>query len=214
MRHGKKFNHLGRTAPHRKAMLRNMASSLILHKRITTTLAKAKALQRYVEPVINRSRGNEEMVDIMNASRYAFRYLQDKTAVKELFAAVSGKVTDRNGGFTRIVKLGTRLGDNAELAMIELVDFNEIYTQNKGAATAQKGRRRRKKSGGAKPEGESPANTPTASTMAPVLDGEPDTALSDMSMEAANAELNADEMPDAETAADQEGETETKPNNE
>lgn len=163
MRHGKKFNHLGRTAPHRKAMLRNMASSLILHKRITTTLAKAKELQKYVEPVINRSRGNEEMVDIMNASRYAFRYLQDKTAVKELFAAVSGRVTDRNGGFTRIVKLGTRLGDNAELAIIELVDFNEVYTQNKGAVSAQKGRRRRRKAG-TKAEGELNA-TPQVDTV-------------------------------------------------
>lgn len=143
MRHGRKFNHLGRKVGHRKALLRNMASSLILHKRINTTLAKAKALQQYVEPIINRTKGNEVKEDKMNASRMAFRYLQDKTAVKELFENVAEKVAERNGGYTRIIKLGTRLGDNAELAMIELVDFNTLYTQNKGAASTKKKRRRR-----------------------------------------------------------------------
>lgn len=149
MRHGKKFNHLGRKVGHRKAMLRNMASSLILNKRIKTTVAKAKALRQYVEPVITKAKGNESGDDLMNASRVAFKYLQDKHAVKELFASVAGKVAERNGGYTRIIKLGTRLGDNAEMAIIELVDFNEMYTQSKSATKTSKRRRRR---GGKKTE--------------------------------------------------------------
>ena len=143
MRHGKKFNHLGRKVGHRKAMLRNMASSLILHKRIKTTVAKAKALQQYVEPVINKAKGNDSGDALMNASRLAFRYLQDKHAVNELFSTVAGKVAERNGGYTRIIKLGTRLGDNADVAIIELVDFNDMYTQSKSASTSSKRRRRR-----------------------------------------------------------------------
>lgn len=152
MRHGKKFNHLGRKVGHRRALLRNMASSLILHKRITTTLAKAKELRKYVEPIITTSKaaGN------INAPRLAFRYLQDKAAVKELFTEVSGRVAERNGGYTRIIKLGNRLGDNADMAIIELVDFNELYTQNKSAGTGTKKKRRRR--GGSK------ANTTTETT--------------------------------------------------
>ncbi|MBI1183289.1 50S ribosomal protein L17 [bacterium] len=162
MRHGKKVNHLGRKAGHRKAMLRNMASSLILHKRIKTTVQKAKALQQYVEPVITKTKGNEVKEDKMNASRTAFRYLQDKTAVKELFETVADKVAERNGGYTRIIKLGTRLGDNAEMAIIELVDFNEMYTQSKGAATGSKRKRRRRGgSSSANTEAET-VETPTA----------------------------------------------------
>jgi len=145
MRHGKKFNHLGRKAGHRRAMLRNMASSLIIHKRITTTAAKAKELRKYIEPVITKSK-----TDGIAARRLAFRYLQDKNAVHELFTAVSGKVAERNGGYTRIIKLGTRLGDNAETAIIELVDFNELYTQSKTKSTSK--RRRRRGGKAAKPE--------------------------------------------------------------
>lgn len=137
MRHGKKFNHLSRKAGHRRALLRNMASSLILKKRITTTLAKAKELRKYVEPIITKSRDAD-----MNAQRVAFRYLQDKYAVQELFSSVTGKVGDRNGGYTRIIRLGNRLGDNAETAMIELVDFNDLYTQSKSTSTGKKRRRR------------------------------------------------------------------------
>lgn len=137
MRHGKKFNHLSRKAGHRRAMLRNMASSLILNKRITTTLAKAKELRKYVEPIITKSKAAD-----MNAQRLAFRYLQDKYAVQELFSSVSGKVGDRNGGYTRIIRLGSRLGDNAETAIIELVDFNDLYTQGKSKSTGKKRRRR------------------------------------------------------------------------
>jgi large subunit ribosomal protein L17 len=129
MRHGKKFNHLGRTASHRKAMLSNMAASLITHKRINTTLAKAKELKKYVEPLVTRSK-----TDSTHNRRMVFSYLQNKDAVTELFREVSVKVGDRPGGYTRIIKTGTRLGDNAEMAMIELVDFNEIYTNAKKEA--------------------------------------------------------------------------------
>ena len=120
MRHGKKFNHLGRTADHRRAMLANMAISLIMHKRITTTLAKAKALKKYVEPLITRSKD-----DSTNSRRVGFSYLQNKEALKELFGPVAQKVGDRPGGYTRIIKLGFRQGDAAEKAFIELVDFDE-----------------------------------------------------------------------------------------
>ena len=120
MRHNKKFNHLGRTASHRNAMLANMAISLIMHKRITTTLAKAKALKMYVEPLITRSKD-----DTTNSRRVVFSYLQNKFAVTELFKVIAEKVADRPGGYTRIIKLGTRQGDAAEVAFIELVDFDE-----------------------------------------------------------------------------------------
>ena len=120
MRHNKKFNHLGRTASHRKAMLSNMACSQIKHKRITTTLAKAKALKKYVEPLITRCKN-----DTTNSRRVVFSYLQDKTIVTELFKEVSVKVADRPGGYTRIIKTGRRLGDDAEMCFIELVDYNE-----------------------------------------------------------------------------------------
>ena len=120
MRHGKTFNHLGRTADHRRAMLANMAISLIMHKRITTTLAKAKALKKYVEPLITRSKD-----DSTNSRRVVFSYLQNKEALKELFGAVAQKVGDRPGGYTRIIKLGSRQGDAADIAFIELVDFDE-----------------------------------------------------------------------------------------
>lgn len=122
MSHGKKFNHLGRKKAHREAMLSNMANSLIMHKRITTTVAKAKALRKFVEPIINRSK-----VDTTHNRRTVFSHLQDKEAIKELFSAVSQQIGDRPGGYTRIIKLGFRKGDNAEQALIELVDFNTIY---------------------------------------------------------------------------------------
>ena len=135
MRHNKKFNHLGRTASHRAAMLSNMASSLILHKRITTTLAKAKALKKYVEPLITRSKN-----DTTTSRRVVFRYLQNKYAVKALFGEVAEKVANRPGGYTRVIKLGTRQGDAAEIAFIELVDFDENMAKTPKAA-AKKTRR-------------------------------------------------------------------------
>ena len=137
MRHNKKFNHLGRTASHRGAMLANMAISLIMHKRITTTLAKAKALKMYVEPLITRSKD-----DSTNSRRVVFSYLQNKYALKELFSTVAEKVSDRPGGYTRVIKLGTRKGDAAQIAFIELVDFDENMA--KTAKAGKKTRRSRK----------------------------------------------------------------------
>jgi large subunit ribosomal protein L17 len=135
MRHGKKINHLSRTASHRKAMLSNMACSLIEHKRINTTLAKAKALRKYVEPLITKSKD-----DTTHNRRVVFKYLQNKDASSILFRDVAPKIADRPGGYTRIIKLNNRLGDNAEMAMIELVDFNELLLDNKPAK--KKSRRR------------------------------------------------------------------------
>ena len=138
MRHNKKFNHLGRTASHRSALLANMAISLIMHKRITTTVAKAKALKKYVEPLITRAKE-----DTTNNRRVVFSYLQDKYAIKELFSVVSEKVGNRPGGYTRIIKLGTRQGDAAEICFIELVDFDEAMA--KAPKAAKKTRRAGKK---------------------------------------------------------------------
>lgn len=137
MRHGKKINHLGRTASHRKAMLSNMATSLILHKRITTTVAKAKALRKYVEPLITKSK-----TDTTHSRRTVFSYLQDKESAQVLFDDVASKVADRPGGYTRIIKFGNRLGDNAEMCMIELVDYNETYvTEEKPGKRTRRSRR-------------------------------------------------------------------------
>lgn len=140
MRHNKKFNHLGRTADHRAALLSNLAVALILnqHKRITTTLAKAKALKKYVEPLITRSKN-----DTTNSRRVVFRYLQNKAAVTELFKEISVKVADRPGGYTRVIKLGTRQGDAAQIAFIELVDYNENMAKSP-KAEAKKTRRSRR----------------------------------------------------------------------
>jgi len=143
MRHGKKGNHLGRTDSHRRAMLANMASSLIKHKRISTTLAKAKALRMYVEPLITKSK-----TDTTHSRRIVFSYLQDKETVTELFRDVAAKVATRPGGYTRIIKLNNRLGDNAEMALIELVDYNEVYGKEAEAAekkTTRRGRTKAKK---------------------------------------------------------------------
>jgi large subunit ribosomal protein L17 len=142
MRHGKKVNHLSRKSGHRKAMLSNMACSLIEHKRINTTLAKAKALRGYVEPLITKSKD-----DTTHMRRTVFSYLRSKDAVSELFRDVAPKVADRPGGYTRIIKTGNRLGDNAEMCMMELVDFNEIYVGGAEKAAAKPKRSRR---GGAK----------------------------------------------------------------
>ena len=142
MRHRKKFNHLGRKTAHRKAMLANMASSLILHKRIKTTVAKAKALRMYVEPLITKTKELGTVEEKMHAQRSVFSSLKDKYAVKELFTEVAGKVADRPGGYTRILKLGNRLGDNAEMCFIELVDYNENMLGDKKSSTASKRTRR------------------------------------------------------------------------
>jgi large subunit ribosomal protein L17 len=145
MRHGDKIKNLGRKKAHREALLANLATALITHKRIVTTLTKAKALRVYIEPLITKTKKNETKEQIMHNSRIVFSHLQDNAAVKELFSVVGPKVAGRPGGYTRIIKLGIRPGDNGEKAMIELVDFNEIYGKGveKAAEPAKKTRRSR-----------------------------------------------------------------------
>lgn len=160
MRHGDKINNLSRTASHRKALLNNLACELIQHKRIVTTLAKAKALRTWIEPLITKAKNNTT-----HSRRVVFSYLQDKEAVTELFSTIADKVAGRPGGYTRIIKLGIRVGDNAEKAMIELVDFNEIYGKGKGEAAAPAKKTRRagsKKKADAKTEDETPSAEATA----------------------------------------------------
>ena len=157
MRHNKKFNHLGRTASHRSAMLSNMACSLIKHKRITTTVAKAKALKKFVEPLITKAKD-----DTTNSRRVVFSNLQDKYAVTELFKEISVKIADRPGGYTRIIKTGNRLGDNAEMCFIELVDYNENMAKEKVAKKATRTRRSKKAA--------ATEATPAAETAAPVAE--------------------------------------------
>jgi len=199
MRHGKKFNHLGRKTAHRKAMLANMANSLIEHKRINTTVAKAKALKLFVEPLITKSK-----TDNTHNRRVVFSYLKNKHAVTELFREVAAKVGDRPGGYTRIIKTGTRLGDNAEMCMIELVDFNDVYTNAKKEATKSK-RRRRGGSSKAKAEAapevveevaveEAVVETPEAAVEeAPVEEAAPAEETTAEASEEAPAEENNDE---------------------
>ncbi|GGA90993.1 50S ribosomal protein L17 [Puia dinghuensis] len=160
MRHGDKINNLGRTASHRKALLSNLAIQLIAHKRIVTTLAKAKSLRTYVEPLITKAKDNTT-----HQRRVVFSYLQDKEAVTELFGPVAEKIGGRPGGYTRIIKLGTRVGDNAETALIELVDFNEIYGKGKGEAKEAAGKKTRRAGGrkkAAAPAEEAAAEAPAA----------------------------------------------------
>ena len=180
MRHGDKQNNLGRKKAHREALLMNLACQLIMHKRIVTTLAKAKALRTYVEPLITKTKKSDDKETIMHQHRVVFSYLQDKESVKELFTVVGPKVAGRPGGYTRILKLGIRPGDNAEKAMIELVDFNEIYgnSVNAAAEPAKKTRRSRattKKADVA--EAEVVAETPVAETaVEPTADSSTDKA--------------------------------------
>jgi len=145
MRHNKKFNHLSRKKGHRKALLKNLSVALLTHKRINTTLAKAKALRVFVEPLITKSKNNTT-----HSRRVVFSYLQNKEAVKELFDVIADKVADRPGGYTRIIKTGFRQGDSAETAMIELVDFNDVMQKNKSTSSGSGRRRRRKKSSDSK----------------------------------------------------------------
>ena len=165
MRHNKKFNHLSRTAPHRAAMLANMATSLIMHKRITTTLAKAKALKKYVEPLITRSK-----TDTTTSRRVVFRYLQKSYAVKELFGEVAARVADRPGGYTRIIKLGVRPSDAASMCFIELVDFDENMAKSaKGEKKTRRSRRSSKKAETA-PAAEAPATEATEAPAEPAAE--------------------------------------------
>jgi large subunit ribosomal protein L17 len=169
MRHGKKINHLGRTSSHRKAMLSNMASSLILHKRISTTLAKAKALRTYVEPLFTRSKD-----DSTHNRRMVFSYLQNKEAVSELFREISKKILERPGGYTRILKTGNRLGDNADMCIIELVDYNEAMLSTKEAPKGKATRRRRSATGKKKgAEGETDEKPAKAGATEPTTEAKP-----------------------------------------
>ena len=161
MRHNKKFNHLSRKSAHRSAMLSNMTSSLILHKRIVTTLAKAKALRVYAEPIINRAKD-----DSTASRRVVFSYLQNKEAVKELFQNVAQKIADRPGGYTRILKLGNRLGDNAQTCFIELVDYNEAMLAAKEQEKAAKKKTTRRSRRSTKKADEAPAEAPAEETPA------------------------------------------------
>ena len=142
MRHGKKVNHLGRKKGHRKALLKNLSNALIEHKRINTTLAKAKALRVFVEPLVTKSK-----TDTQHSRRVIFSYLQNKDAVKELYSAIAPKIADRPGGYTRVIKTGFRKGDGAEMAMIEFVDFNTVYTNSSDGKSGKRTRRRKKSSG-------------------------------------------------------------------
>jgi large subunit ribosomal protein L17 len=187
MRHNKKFNHLSRKSAHRKAMLSNMASSLILHKRISTTVAKAKALKMYVEPLMTKSKN-----DTTHSRRVVFSYLQDKDAVSELFRDVSPKIMDRPGGYTRILKTGNRLGDNAEMCIIELVDYNENMLEAKEAKKTSSRRRR----GGKKKSGTSQKAEPNQ-----VQQADAETAVSqEATAEAPKKEEAVEKAPEAESA--------------
>jgi large subunit ribosomal protein L17 len=164
MRHNKKVNHLGRKSAHRKAMLANMASSLLVHKRISTTIAKARALRSYVEPLITKAKD-----DTTHSRRVVFSYLQDKDAVSELFRNIAAKIADRPGGYTRILKTGNRLGDNAEMCIIELVDYNEAMLAAKDDAAKGKKRRSRRGAGKkAEVETVAPAKVKTTEKAKPV----------------------------------------------
>ena len=166
MRHGDKIKNLSRTASHRRALLSNLASQLIMHKRIVTTLAKAKALRVYIEPLITKTKKAETKDQIMHNHRVVFSYLQDKIAVKELFTIVGPKVVSRPGGYTRVIKLGIRLGDNAETAMIELVDFNDVYTKGT-AKSATPAKKTRRAGGGKKKAAAEPATEKSVEAPAP-----------------------------------------------
>jgi large subunit ribosomal protein L17 len=193
MRHGKKLNHLSRTNSHRKAMMSNMATSLILHKRITTTLAKAKALRGYVEPILTKAKS-----DTTHSRRIVFSYLQDKDAVTILFREIAEKIANRPGGYTRIIKMENRLGDNAEMALIELVDYNTVYGTDTSKAEKKSTRRR----GGA---GKAKTAAPKAAT-AEVTPADDAVVIEEPIVAAPVAEAKAAETPAAETPA---AETET-----
>ena len=203
MRHGKKINHLGRTASHRNAMLSNMASSLILHKRVSTTVAKAKALRQFVEPLLTKAKD-----DTTHSRRTVFATLQNKESIKELYGEIAGRIANRPGGYTRILKLSaTRNGDNADMCVIELVDFNETLLEAKNAteakATTTRRSRRRGGKGGAEAAGNNEAGT-EAREFVPELDGESNTnqeanRTEDAVVSATEAEANTLDAPADET---------------
>eukprot|EP01026_Neomeris_dumetosa_P011156 TRINITY_DN14056_c0_g1_i2.p1 TRINITY_DN14056_c0_g1~~TRINITY_DN14056_c0_g1_i2.p1 ORF type:complete len:206 (-),score=33.69 TRINITY_DN14056_c0_g1_i2:150-767(-) len=203
MRHGKKVNHLGRTAPHRKAMLSNMACSLILHKRINTTLAKAKALRKYVEPLITKSK-----TDSMHSRRTVFSYLKNKEAVTVLFNEVADKIAERPGGYTRIIKTGYRLGDNAETCLIELVDFNELLLAE-SADSKSKTRRGRRRRGGSKKSEDKTTQAVEEIKAEEVAVAEPEEKVEDVV-----AEDVVDEVKEEDGTEKEEGDDTSKPKDE
>jgi large subunit ribosomal protein L17 len=203
MRHGKKVNHLSRTDSHRRAMLANMASSLILHKRITTTLAKAKALRVYVEPIITRSKD-----DSTHSRRTVFSYLQNKEVVSILFRDIATKVADRPGGYTRILKMGNRLGDNASMALIELVDYNEVYTSGDSVAEKKTTRRRGSKS---KKADDAPAAVAKAAPQAEIEEEVVEASVSEeVQVEEVQAEETQTEAPASEETSSEDTQAEEK----
>ncbi len=224
MRHGKKFNHLSRKSAHRKAMLSNMATSLILHKRITTTVPKAKALRKYVEPLLTKSKE-----DTTHSRRTVFSYLQNKESVQTLFDDVASHIAERPGGYTRILKTGYRLGDNAEMCIIELVDYNELMLQEEKASKSKTRRSRRggkkstdaeaKQAEAAAPEMAAEEETPEAATVAPeveepeatavpeVEEPEVEEAQEEKSEETPKAEAKVSETPEAEETNEKENDS-------
>ena len=195
MRHGDKNNNLGRKKAHREALLMNLACQIITHKRIVTTLAKAKALRKYVEPLITKTKKSASKEEISHNHRIVFSYLNDKAAVKELFTVVAPKIATRPGGYTRIIKLGIRPGDNAEKAMIELVDFNEIYGNSIASATEPAKKTRRSKATTAAPK--------AAAAVAPVEAATAEEVATEPTPEA------TDETTDEASADDSNGDTST-----
>jgi large subunit ribosomal protein L17 len=192
MRHGDKNNNLGRKKAHREALLMNLACQIITHKRIVTTLAKAKALRKYVEPLITKTKKSASKEEISHNHRIVFSYLNDKAAVKELFTVVAPKIATRPGGYTRIIKLGIRPGDNAEKAMIELVDFNEIYGNSIASATEPAKKTRRSKSTAAPKAAAAAAVAPVEATTTEEVSAEP-TKNDEVSADDANADASTAE---------------------
>jgi large subunit ribosomal protein L17 len=191
MRHGDKNNNLGRKKAHREALLMNLACQIITHKRIVTTLAKAKALRKYVEPLITKTKKSASKEEISHNHRIVFSYLNDKAAVKELFTVVAPKIATRPGGYTRIIKLGIRPGDNAEKAMIELVDFNEIYGNSIASATEPAKKTRRSKSTAAPKAAAAAAVAPVEATTTEEVSAEP-TKNEEVSDEVSSDDANGD----------------------
>ena len=201
MRHGKKFNHLGRKSAHRKALLRNLTIALITHKRINTTLAKAKELRKHAEPLITKAKSNDT-----HNRRVVFSYLQNKEAVTELFSTVADKVADRPGGYLRVIKTGFRLGDGAETAMIEFVDFNEVYNKDAAKSSGRTRRSRRRRRGGSSDtENTAAVTTAAAGTAAAVANKAPEAPIADAAAPVAE-EPKAPKTPDVDATAGSEEE--------
>lgn len=197
MRHGNKINHLGRKTAHRKALLMNLSNALILHKRITTTVAKAKELRKHIEPLINKTK-----LDTTHNRRILFSYLQDKESIKELFGVIADKVANRPGGYTRIIKLGFRKGDAADIAMIELVDFNDVYVKETKETTTKTRRGRAKKSAVAAEE--IATNNDLVEDVAEI-----ETAPEEVAEEVSTVAVEEVSSPDAETPATEDNNAET-----